>query len=31
MRSNLHLMSSFPGLEQVATNIPANILLLEEH
>lgn len=27
---NLYRMSLFPGLEQVATNIAANILLLEE-
>jgi hypothetical protein len=28
--ANLYRMSLFPGLEQVATNIPANIVLLEE-
>ncbi len=29
-RGSLRRMSLFPGLEQVATNISANILLLEE-
>jgi hypothetical protein len=29
-RVNLYRMSPFPGSEQVATNVSANILLLEE-